>query len=251
MLGAGNVATHISRHLYSRGHSISCVYSKTEGSATNLAERLNCTGTSSPESVPPSADFYIICTPDHVIPEIVQKFQNREGIWLHTAGAVTVEVFKGYHSNFGVLYPLQTFRKNYQVSLPDTPLLIEGSAPAITKSIKNLAHAISRNVHEMDSSSRLVTHLAAVFANNFTNHMVHIAQEILRGHDIDLELIDPLVNETFNKLSDHGATSTQTGPAFRGDNETMKKHLEILKKNPDVEKLYTFISQNIARTRDQ
>lgn len=249
MLGAGNVATHISRHLNSAGHTISSVYSKTGESAMKLAEELRCPWTSNPEEVPRSADFFILCVPDQVIPAIVRKFQDRKGIWLHTAGALSMNVFEGFQSRYGVLYPLQSLNKKRPVSWEETPFLVEGSSTEISEVISVLASSFTRHVHELNSSSRQVIHLAAVFANNFTNHMVHIAQQILSEQDIDLKLMNPILKETFSKITELGAAGAQTGPALRGDEETMQKHMELLKKNPEWEKLYTFISRDIGRSR--
>ena len=251
MIGARNVATHISRHLHFAGHTITCVHSRTHKSSTRLAEEVGSVGTAVPEEVPLSADFFIICVPDRIISDVVRQFQDRKGIWLHTSGACSIKIFEGFKPQFGVLYPLQTMSKQRTVSLEETPLLVEGSSPEITDVIKTLASSISQNVHEMDSASRQVIHMAAVFANNFSNHMMHIAQQILEEEEIDVKLLDPLLKETFGKFAEMGAAAAQTGPALRGDKETMQKHLELLKKYPEWEKLYTFISRDIGRSRNE
>ena len=106
-----------------------------------------------------------------------------------------MEVFKGIQPRCGVLYPLQTMSRQRALSLEKTPLLVEGSSAETTEAIKSLASSISRNVHEINSSSRLLIHMAAVFANNFTNHMVHIGQQILQENRMDLKLLDPILEE--------------------------------------------------------
>ena len=78
--------------------------------------------------------------------------------------------------------------------------------------------------------------------------MVHIAHQILMEHDIDVELLDPILKETFSKITEIGAADSQTGPALRDDTETMQKHLDLLKKHPEWKKLYTFISRDIGRS---
>ncbi len=213
-----------------------------------LAEELRCIWTSNPEEVPPSADFFFICIPDQEIPTIVREFQDRKGIWLHTAGALSMEVFVGFQSRYGVIYPLQSLSKKRPVSWEGTPFLIEASSRETLEVIRVLASSFTRNVHELNSLSRQGIHLAAVFANNFTNHMVHIAHQILMEHDIDVELLDPILKETFSKITEIGAADSQTGPALRDDTETMQKHLDLLKKHPEWKKLYTFISRDIGRS---
>jgi hypothetical protein len=58
------------------------------------------------------------------------------------------------------------------------------------------------------------------------------------------------MEETFQKLKDLDPRAAQTGPAARGDRETMDKHIELLKDHPEWEKLYTFISRDIERFRE-
>ncbi len=249
MLGAGNVSTHISRHLHSKGHRISCIYSRTGESANELANELETLGTSIRADVPGNADFYIVCVPDSVVENVVRNFSGLKGIWLHTAGALSMDLFKGLQTRSGVLYPLQTLSRKRKVDLSDTPFLVEGSSPEVTASIVDLANCISENVQEINSDTRRIIHLAAVFANNFTNHMVHIGQQILQENQMDLKLLDPILEETIRKVKLEGAKDAQTGPALRNDRETMQKHIELLKNHPEWEKIYTFISRDISRTR--
>jgi len=251
MIGAGNVSTHISRHLHFKGQQISCIYSRSMESVSVLASELGCAGTADPDKVPEHADFYIVSIPDGAVSEIVSKFRGRKGIWLHTAGALSMEVFQESFSSYGVLYPLQTLSKSQSLNLETTPFLVEGSSEEVSESIFRLASILSTNIHGVDSDSRRIIHLAAVYANNFTNHMVHIGQQILHENELDPKLLDPILKETVRKILDLGAREAQTGPALRNDRETMQKHTELLKQHPEWEKLYTFISRDIGRARDE
>ncbi len=249
MIGAGNVATHIARHLYAEGYTISCVYSRTAASAGRLAAELDAPGTSLPGEVPQEADFFIVCVPDREVAGVVKRFSSHEGTWVHTSGALSLDLFQDAQERCGVLYPLQTLSLQYPVDLEKVPFLVEGSSPGVTAAVKVLASHLSSSVHETTAAQRLVFHLAAVFANNFTNHMVHVAQKILDDAGLAEALIHPLLEETFMKMAEMGAAAAQTGPAVRGDQITLEKHLDLLKAYPEWEKLYTFISRDINRTR--
>lgn len=250
MLGAGNVSTHISRHLHSKGHRISCIYSRTLESASLLADEFGGFATTVLQEVPDQADFYLVCVPDQAVVSVLSQFRDWNGIWLHTAGALPMDVFKGFKTRYGVLYPLQTLRKNQEASLASAPFLVEGSSPEVEESIVKLAGDITTKVLEIDSEKRLSIHLAAVFANNFTNHMVHIAQLILQENSLDIKLLDPIIEETVRKIGLVGAGAAQTGPALRNDQLSIQKHLDLLKNHPEWEKLYTFISREITRSRE-
>ena len=250
MIGAGNVSTHISRHLHSAGKQISCIYSRTEKSAQKLAGELNVPGTSKMEKVPAEADFYILAVPDREALPVAESFRHTSGTWLHTAGALSIDVFKGIFENYGVLYPLQTLSSDRPLEAAKLPILVEGSSREVADSILKLVSKVYKQVREADSETRLAIHTAAVFANNFSTQMVHMAKQILADRNVDPKVLDPLLEETFEKIIAMGTEDGRTGPAVRGDRETMNKHRELLKGHPEWEKLYTFISREIERSRE-
>jgi predicted short-subunit dehydrogenase-like oxidoreductase (DUF2520 family) len=248
ILGAGNVATHISRHLHFAGHRISCVWSRRAGPARQLAAELDSVGTADPDQIPREADFYLLAVPDAAIESVVPYLHDCRGICLHAAGAVPMDALAEKCREYGVLYPLQTFTAGRDLSLDDVPVLVEGSSPTVLEKIRSLALVLSHRVLAMDSAERLVLHLAAVFAGNFSNHMATIAERILAGSGHERTLLVPLLRETFRKIEESGGAASQTGPALRDDRETMERHLELLKGYPEWEKLYTFMSRDIRKT---
>ena len=161
-----------------------------------------------------------------------------------------MNLFQGIFEHHGVLYPFQTLSRSRPLEPSQVPCLVEGSSPTVTASVKKLAGSVYDSVEEVDSKNRLVIHTAAVFANNFSNHMVHVAQQLMEEANLDPGMLDLLMEETFHKLREMDTFSAQTGPAVRGDQLTMNKHIELLKDHPEWEKLYTFISRDIERSRE-
>ena len=241
------MGTHISRHFHGAGHRILCIYSRTGRTVQQLAAGLGVPGTSSPGEVPPEADFYILCVPDRSILEVAEQFRNTNGIWLHTSGAQPIHLLAASFRQYGVLYPLQTLSSGRLLDPSKVPCLVEGSSPEVSSLIHRLASSVYDRIVEADSDRRLLIHIAAVFANNFSNHMVHIARKLLEDRELDPALLDPLLEETFEKIKSLGTEQGRTGPAVRGDEDTMAKHIELLKDHPEWEKLYTFISRDIQR----
>ena len=250
MIGAGNVSTHISRHFHSAGHHISCVYSRTDKSAQQLAGELGVPGTSDIKEVPMEADFYMLCVPDQAVLPVAENFRHTRGTWLHTAGALPMNLFQPLFDQYGVLYPLQTLSKARSLEASQVPCLVEGSSPQVRAEVMKLASSVYQRVEEADSQMRLTIHTAAVFANNFPNHMIHIARQLLADQNVDPGILVPLLEETFEKIKAVGTVEGRTGPAIRGDLETMNKHRELLKNYPEWEKLYTFISRDIEKSRE-
>src|SRR4030095_3288173 len=92
--------------------------------------------------------------------------------------------------------------------------------------LKDLASTLTGKIIEVDDEKRLAIHVAAVFANNFTNHLFSITQLILEENNLPFEILKPLINETVRKIQNHDPLNVQTGPAVRQDELTIQKHLE-------------------------
>ena len=249
IVGAGNVATHLGLELQKKGFKIQQVYSRTNESAKKLADSLGCDFTNSIEDIFRNADLYFLALSDKSIGEFIRKFNPDSGLFAHTSGSVSIDVFKGIE-NYGVIYPLQTFSKGREINFNKVPLLIESNTSAGLGLITDIANQLSDNVQECDSEKRKLIHLAAVFVSNFTNHLIYIAEEIAQMNDIDKEIYWPLIEETISKAKSLSAEKSQTGPASRNDVEIMKNHLELLSFNPVFQNLYKELSNSIILIKE-
>lgn len=246
LLGSGNVATHLGGALVRAGHRIKQVYSRSEEHAQLLAETLDAEVTTDLARIDAQADVYIISVKDDAIVEVAEQLPpTLRGIVVHTAGSVDMAVLADHATDYGVLYPLQTFSKAKGIDFPTIPLAVEGSVEAASVRLEALAGSLSKRVFRCDSKQRLSLHVAAVFACNFTNHLYTIAADVLNDHDLDFDLIRPLILETAQKVMEHRPKDVQTGPAVRNDIRTMEKHLELLEANPALAQLYGLISERI------
>ncbi|MDR1380519.1 MAG: DUF2520 domain-containing protein [Tannerella sp.] len=242
--GAGNVAARMSLSMREAGFSILQVFSRTEESARMLGERLACGFTTETEDIRPDADLYVFSVKDDALPDIIAKTPANRGLWLHTAGSVPANVFEGFAERYGVIYPLQTLSKNRETDFSKIPLFVEGNTEACERELLLVAERLSECVRTMSSENRRYLHLAAVFACNFSNHMYGIATRILEERGIDRQVLQPLIDETANKLHAMPPGEAQTGPAVRYDRSVMDRHLAMLN-DSDIRTLYELISRSI------
>ena len=124
-------------------------------------------------------------------------------------------------------------------------MLVEASDKELDKSILKLAKKISKRVIKCNSDQRKQIHLAGVFASNFTNHMLNLAEDIAIKAGFSQDIVYPLVIETINKAMQIGAKSAQTGPARRGDYSTLENHQRLLDNELNTFEIYQVISQSI------
>ena len=244
LVGAGNVATCMGPRLKAAGHDIVCVYSRTMQSASVLAERLGAVAVTDLAAMP-QADVYLTMLKDDALlalaPDIVK---GRDGLFLHTAGSIPMSVWSDAGaSNCGVLYVMQTFSKTSVIEWDKVTAFIEGTSD----SIRELASDLTPNVVSLSSEGRRRLHLAAVFANNFSNHMFAVSQRLLEKEGVPFSVMLPLIREGVRKLDTMNPSDAQTGPAVRGDRQTMNSHVRLLAGNPQLQELYTLITDIIQQ----
>lgn len=200
-------------------------------------------------TVPDAADVYILAVADGAIDDVMKNYQGVEGLFVHTSGAMDLMVLKDA-SRRGVLYPLQTFSKARAIDFKKVPLCIEAALESDAVLLTALARALSTQVLEIPTAKRRALHLAAVYVNNFSNHMMYLGETICAEAGLSKSLLGPLLDETCAKAKDLSAYSAQTGPARRNDTETLEAHLRMLTGEDDKE-LYIKISESIQRTYEQ
>ncbi|MCC7532964.1 MAG: DUF2520 domain-containing protein [Bacteroidia bacterium] len=244
IIGSGNVATQLGLALQSKGLNIACVYSKTHNNAIALTQLLNTKAVQFINEIPNDLDWYIIAVNDDAIAAVSAQL-NVNGIVTHTSGSVSIEVLCK-HERRGVFYPLQTITKNANVDFSAINILVESADENDAILIKKYAKLLSDKVLEVSSAQRQMLHVAAVFANNFTNHLMGIAKEILETKNLPTNLLDDLILQTANKATLQHPFSIQTGPKARNDIKTIEKHIELLQSNPDYLRLYLLLTESIG-----
>lgn len=250
-IGAGNLAWHLAPALENQGHRVSMVTSLTRKSALALIDRLYSASYKKTLDFSLSdVDIIIIAVKDSHIEDVVSEIITPEHAMLvHTSGTQPMEVLeKAAPDLFGVLYPLQTFTRGIKSDLRDTPFFLEANSSEALRILQNITKGITKHVFQITSDQRSILHLSAVFGSNFSNHMLTIAKLLMDEHDMDYRLLQNLISTMFVKAFENGPEIGQTGPAIRNDLKTLKKHMLLLKNKPELQKIYSMISEHISKT---
>ncbi|MEO1050489.1 MAG: DUF2520 domain-containing protein [Bacteroidota bacterium] len=251
IVGAGNVAWHLAPELDNAGFVVQEVYSRNAKNAEALVKRLYQAEVKHDLDFSSSdSNVFIVAVPDDYIEEVAMEIAlPDEAILVHTSGSKPLSAL-GYSAteHIGVFYPLQTFSKAKSVVFRDIPICIETENKSTKSTLIKIAQSISSVVKSIDSKDRKALHVAAVFACNFTNHLFTISKEILNDKSLDFELLKPLIVETINKGLMIGPENAQTGPAKRGDMETLDHHMQYLQFNEGYMEIYKTITQHILDT---
>ncbi len=243
ILGNGNLATHLTRvFLKKKKIDLVQVYSRNLEKIEYLSKKVSITNELLTLK---DADIYIIAISDNSISEFSSQLNLKDKLVVHTSGSIPMNVLKGNFSQ-GVFYPLQTFTKGKKIKFKSIPICIEATNKKHLNLLEKLAREISYDVRPITSDEREKLHIAAVFVNNFVNHMYHIANNICHENTLPFDILFPLIKETARKIESISPINAQTGPAKRNDSKTIEKHLDQL--NSDQKEIYKTITNSITNS---
>ena len=245
--GSGNVAWHLALELKLKGYHISHVWSRDYTNAIELAKSCDSVACVDISNLREGSDLIIIAVTDDAIEDVARSIGKFDGIVVHTAGSVAMDILKHSFEHYGVLYPLQTFSKETPVNFANVPFFLESSSATVQKAIKKLALKLSPRVYDADSQKRMLLHIAAVFASNYSNLMYIVSNEILKDSRLPHEIMYPLIKETALKALKDDPLKMQTGPARRHDNITIEKHIAALASMPEYADLYRLLANLISK----
>jgi predicted short-subunit dehydrogenase-like oxidoreductase (DUF2520 family) len=241
IIGSGNLAHHLIQAFQSNS-SIELVQVVARNTKT-VAHLLDSNRIISDYTQLQEADLYIIAVSDDSIAEVstALPFENR--LVAHTSGTVSINSLD--HKNHrAVFYPLQSFSKDKIVNFKTIPLCIEAENKKDVPTLKLIANAISDAVYDINSEQRKALHVAAVFVNNFVNHLYLIGNEICDANAIPFAILKPLIQETANKVATLSPKAAQTGPAKRNDISTIAAHQQFLT-DENQAAIYNLLTQSI------
>ncbi|GGH62614.1 putative short-subunit dehydrogenase-like oxidoreductase (DUF2520 family) [Filimonas zeae] len=241
LIGSGNVNTVLGRRMVKAGHSVLQVISRNLDNASKLAAELDATAADSMQYLNGDADLYMVSVSDTALPQVVEEVLLHEQLVVHTTGAAPLQILKNSSANYGVLYPLQSLRKNMD-SEPVIPLFTDANTPEAEEVITRFAQSLSPITGHAGDAERLKLHVGAVLASNFTNFLYMQAEEFCKKENIGFEALLPLIQETAARLQHYSPASVQTGPAVRRDMVTIEKHLQVLKPYPELTDLYKHLT---------
>ena len=159
-----------------------------------------------------------------------------------------MRIFEPYAEAYGILYPYQSVNKDMNFEDVIVPLCVEANDKTTEKELLAFAQRLTTAVQQLDESQRLVLHRAAIFGCNFTNAMYTIAYDILREHNIDWQMILPLLQNTMDKVKKMNPHDAQTGPAQRGDQNIIRLHQEALQ-NEQLKDIYRLMTDYIMQNK--
>ena len=187
------------------------------------------------------AGVLILAVRDDAISPLAEVLARAEAVRadqvvLHLSGVLGQEALAPLvpsRAALGSLHPLQT------ISDPATaPARLEGTwaavegMPRAVQAAEGIAQELGMRPFRLSGKQKAIYHAGAVFASNYFVVVEAIAQRLLRHAGLSdteaWQALRPLVEGTFENLTRQQPKDALTGPVARGDEATIRRHLESL-----------------------
>jgi predicted short-subunit dehydrogenase-like oxidoreductase (DUF2520 family) len=236
ILGGGRAAWAYGSAWRRIGRPLAGVWLRDE-SQSRIADLLE-TERRSVEELAAGSDLLLVAVSDRAIVEVTERIPATPAIVFHASGALTS--LRGGFS----LHPLQSLPPVGQPSrLDDALLVFEGNHREVAK---ELAGAIGARFAEVTAETKARYHAGAVFGSNYVALMLELAEELIGIGDARDDLVRLAHSAIANWRSGEGR-GRFTGPAIRGDRETVEQHIAALEGRPQVARIYTLLAEELAR----
>ena len=242
-IGSGKLAVNLAHAFVNADIQISGVYSKTLLHANKFASQFQTTCFESLQTIPKNCDIYFLAVNDSVIGTLSDQLKVK-GIVVHCSGMISIGSLSA-QAHKGVFWPIQSFSSERYADFRNIPICIEAFDEEDKRIIEAIADRISNNVIFVSEKERQNLHLAAVFVNNFSNHLFTLASNYLQKNKLNFDLLKPLILETVDKIQSIEPALAQTGPACRHDFNTLVIHEALLKDQPKILEIYRLLSSSI------
>jgi len=253
IVGAGRLGSSFARALCEAGCSVVAVSDKIESRARACAAMCGVeTAATSPENLPDDLTLLILAVADDDIPNVVEELAytlsiTPQTIVVHTSGALTADVLAPLKPKTRLLasmHPVQTFSG----SSDDWQRLfgiyygIEGYNRAVPR-LRAVVTKLKSKVFLVPKKKKALYHLGCVFSSNILVAVHEAAIQIMEHTGITeteaVQILEPLVQASFENVQKSGTVKALTGPVSRGDLGTVKHHIRELEKYlPDLLPMY-------------
>lgn len=246
IIGTGNIAWFFGKRLAAAGHQCRGVFGRNPEKVKELSDTLLATRSGTMADFrDEESDVCFLAVSDKAVSEVAQTLSMKHTILVHVAGALPIEAITGAAKDCAVLWPVYSIQKSNAPAHRNIPMAWEVTSDRAKRYVLEMAHAITDELFDAKHEQRKWLHLAAVFTNNFVNHLMSINELLCKENNVPIAALNPLFNQTFEKLKQASPKNIQTGPAIRNDEETVARHLEMLEGKKELQQVYKAITDSI------
>lgn len=248
IIGTGNMAHFLIVQLQAAGHHCAGIWGRNEIAVNEISSTFGIPKHEHLTAIPDETDHCcFLAINDGALSTVIEPIYFQKSILIHCSGASPISLLEQHAAHTSVFWPIYSILKTSIVVNKEIPIAVEANKPTSEANIIALAKSMSNKVFIANTKQRQQLHLAAVFVNNFSNHLMTIAQELCLEAQVPYDALHAITNQTLLRAQAESPKTSQTGPAIRGDEHTQQQQLALLTQHPLWADIYQSLSASIRK----
>ena len=256
VIGVGRVGTAMAHLLSARGYDVVAVADLSPDAREHAARLAGARPFASDAEASVEAQVIIITTPDGASAEVCRSIAAAAPLAckkvIHMSGALSLgalEPARAAGADVMAIHPMATFADlaGAERSLPGSTFGVT-CEPALAGWARGLVASLDGRMILVADEDKVLYHAAAAVACNLLAMVEYGAFAISRRLGFTDEecaaAFTPLAAATVENVSRLGPAAALTGPLARGDEETLRAHIEALEAlDPELARAYRAVSE--------
>lgn len=252
IFGSGAVGTALLDFFNKEEYQIRSVWDRKAG---NIYSGDNGSQYQSEQSLPSDeselGELIFIAVPDDQIELISEQLSKVPIQWdrrsiVHCSGNMSSDVCSSLQkkgAQIAAMHPIQTFKKgDSSIRFKDIYITLEGDSELLS-TLTLIVNKMGANPVLITPEQKRVIHIASVIASNYLVALLNVSNTLLEDAEIKnkLDILQPLVMQTVHNIFEKGVDQALTGPISRGDIESVRAHLDVLKESSIHRSIYKIL----------
>jgi len=250
IVGAGNLGSALALSLRQAGYGIASVVARRGASwrkAQKLAREVGATVCDDPSDAE-RAEVFWLSVPDGEIGRVARALaasvEWKGKVALHSSGALASDELAPLRARGAAVasvHPLMTFVPGSRPLLAGVPFAIEGDAAAV-RVARRIVHDVGGAAYSIRKADKAAYHAWGTFASPLFTALLATTEQVAAAAGVKpreaRQRMIPILLQTLANYAAFGAPGAFSGPIIRGDVDTVKRHLRVLRKVPVAHKVY-------------
>lgn len=255
IVGSGNLARALAVALHAAGYRIVQIVARVRQTSLRRARQLAVEVGASAVTVARArvlADLVWFCVPDGAIRGAAEALKGADWggkVALHSSGALTSDELAELRRRGAVVasvHPLMTFVPGSQPALEAVPFAIEGDADAV-RTARQIVKNLGGHAYSIRKKEKAAYHAWGTFVSPLLTALLVISEHVAVAAGVHRKearrRMLPMLKRTLANYEAFGAAGAFSGPILRGDVDTVKRHLHILRGDPIAQGVYVSLTR--------
>ncbi|HME34405.1 MAG TPA: DUF2520 domain-containing protein [Candidatus Sulfotelmatobacter sp.] len=255
IVGAGNFGSALAGELQRAGYVIDAVIAHSREESLNRARQLarQVGARVSRDLSAVRAGLIWFCVPDAEIARAARLLAGnvewKGRVALHSSGALTSDelaVLRRRGAAVASVHPLMTFVQGSQASLVGVPFALEGDQAA-ARVARRVVRDVGGRAYSIRKKDKAAYHAWGTFASPLFTALLATTEQVAALAGVNRKAAKhrmiPILLQTLANYAAFGAAGGFSGPIVRGDVDTVKRHLRVLRSEPAARKVYSELAR--------